>query len=72
VAHRLPMESKVESRGTTHFTFMPSTMNAVRIHGRAGPKFLKYEVAPNRIDVSKLQGRERFEAVPKTMNDHER
>ncbi len=47
-------------------------MNAVRIHGRGGPESLKYEDAPSRIDVSKLQSRERFEAVHKTMNDHER
>jgi hypothetical protein len=25
---------------------MPSTMKAVRIHGRGGPEFLKYEDAP--------------------------
>jgi NADPH:quinone reductase-like Zn-dependent oxidoreductase len=25
---------------------MPSTRNAVRIHGRGGPEFLKYEDAP--------------------------
>jgi NADPH:quinone reductase-like Zn-dependent oxidoreductase len=25
---------------------MPSTMNAVRIYGRGGPEFLKYEDAP--------------------------
>ena len=37
--------SKVESRGTTQSTFMPSTMNAVRVHGRGGPEFLKYEDA---------------------------
>src|SRR6266702_1377121 len=38
--------SKVESRGITQSTFMPSTMNVVRIHGRGGPEFLKYEDAP--------------------------
>ena len=37
---------RVESRGTTQSTFMPSTMNAVRIHGRGGPESLKYEDAP--------------------------
>jgi len=47
VAGRLHMDvsgetgaSKVESRGITQATFMPSTMNAVRIHGRGGPEFL--------------------------------
>jgi len=79
VARRLHMDvsvqtgaNKVESRGMTQSTFMPSTMNAVRIHGRGGPEFLKHEGPPSRIDVSKLQSRERFEAVHKTMNDHER
>ncbi len=38
--------NKAESRGTTQSTFLPSTMNAVRIHGRGGPEFLKYEDAP--------------------------
>ena len=38
--------SRVESRGIPQSTFMPSTMNAVRIHGRAGLEFLKYEDAP--------------------------
>ncbi len=49
LARRLHMDAsvrtgagKVESRGTTQSTFMPSTMNAVRIHGRGGPEFLKY------------------------------
>jgi hypothetical protein len=53
VARRLHMDvsvqtgaSEVESRGITQSTFMPPTMNAVRIHGRDGPEFLKYEDAP--------------------------
>ena len=37
---------KVESGGITQSTFMPSTMNAVRIHARGGPEFLEYEDAP--------------------------
>lgn len=53
MARRLHMDvsvqtgaSKVESRGITQSSFMPSTMNALRIHGRGGPEFLKYEDAP--------------------------
>jgi hypothetical protein len=59
---------------------MPSTMNAVRIHGRGGLEFLKSEDAPiwqlAAGDVlvavhrtGKLQ--ERFEPAHQTMNDDE-
>lgn len=40
--------NKVEPTGTAQSTFMPSTMNAARIHGRGGQEFLKYEDAPSR------------------------
>ena len=61
---------------------MPSTMNAVRIHGRSGPEFLKYEDAPIRQlaagdmlvrvhRAGKLESHKSFEAVHHTMNDHE-
>jgi hypothetical protein len=60
---------------------MPSTMNAVRIHGRRPPRFLEEDVPIPQLAAGdelvrvhragKLQSHKSFEAVHQTMNDHE-